>query len=177
MANINFTAYLIRFNKSTALTVAYVGIGAFFISIFLWAVPSLETIATCLSVGGLIVVMIGLIANKGRGTYEVDTANFLKFNDQGIEIRSILYQYTDITDLRLYYHSYYSQSPYGYFTENAGKIDLGMDNTISFKKGTTEVSESFFLGNQLQANNFFELLNDLKTEIIPYEFVSRMRTR
>jgi hypothetical protein len=175
MTNINFAAYLIKYNKSPALTVAYVGIAAFAISIFFWAFPSLETVATYLSIGGLVAVMTGLIANKGRGYNEVDQTNAVKFNDQGIEIRSVLYPYSDITDLQLHYHSYYSQSPNGYYTENAGRIELGMNNTISFKKGDTEVNESFFLGNQSQANMFFDLLNTLKANNIPYSYERRFQ--
>lgn len=176
MTNINFTAYLIRFNKSPALTVAYVGIATFTVSIFLCGISSLQTFAIPISIAGLAGVLIGLIANKGRGYYEVDNTRSVKFNDQGIEIRSVFYSYADITGLKLYYHSYYSQSPYGYFTENAGSIELGMDNYIHFKKGDTEVRERFFLGKQSHANLFFDLLNTLKARNIPYSFDHRLQT-
>ncbi len=170
-----FRAYLIKANSSRSLSIGLTGVGLFFISILFFAFPPLETIALILSIGGIVIALIGAIASKEKAVIEVDD-KMINFNDQGIEIRSAFYRYAEITDLEFYYHSFYSQSPFGFYTENAGHIEYGMANHVSFRTGEVRILEVCFLGNQVQATSFFMFLNELKTSKISYSMNYRQHS-
>jgi hypothetical protein len=65
------------------------------------------------------------------------------------------------------------QFSFGYFYENAGSIQYGMGNRVSFVAEGEEIVVSFFLGNILQSDMFFAYLQELKARGIAYRFTQR----
>src|SRR5690349_18092573 len=116
-----FKTFLVKQNSSPALNFSLLGVITFMTSIFCWPFSFLENIALCLSVAGIVMVLVGGLAGKGKGLIEVDD-KLLVLREQGIELKSFSYPYSEISDLEFYFDSYYSQSPFGYFTENSGMI-------------------------------------------------------
>ena len=137
------------------------------LSIFGLAFDSTADIAAYPAIGGIGMVVIGAVLNRGKGLYEVDT-KILSIDEQQIQIGSSVYPMSSISQLQFYYHSFYSQSSYGYFTEHSGFIEYGMHNTISFRHNKQEVSRRFYLANLEQANSYFALLAFLKERGVAY---------
>src|SRR4051812_21076425 len=101
-----FKAFLVKKNSSPLLNLSLIGLLCFMLSFFCWAFADFETLGLCLTVGGILLVLIGALANKGKGLIEVDD-NYFIINELGIEIKSVPYNYSDIKDLKFYFHSYY----------------------------------------------------------------------
>lgn len=144
-------------------------------SIIFLAIPAVEKIGFILAVSGILIALIAALAGGGRGAIEVDS-ELLSFNEDAIVIRSVIYPYNEISDISFYYDSFYSQSSYGYFTENAGKIEYGMGNRLNFTYKDVRVQVSFFLGNENHANAFFVLLKQLELNRVFYTIDYRQRS-
>lgn len=166
-----FKTFLVKTNSSPAINIAIVGFISVLISIFFWAFDDLQDIALIFTFLGILLVLIGLITNKGKGLSEIDN-QMMRIIDTGIEIKSQVYSFSDIKELKFFFHSFYSQSPYGYYFENAGMIEDGMSNTIHFISGNATIKEQFCLADMEHANMFFQTLNLLKSRgvILELEF-------
>jgi hypothetical protein len=113
-----------------------------------------------------------IILNKKTGLFSVDDG-LMTITTELIEINSTKYLYKDISRLEFHFHSYYSQSSFGFFTENAGYIEVGMGNYVRFVFKKEKIEERFFLGNQLQAEMFLQMVNELKNSNISYDITYR----
>jgi hypothetical protein len=141
----------------------------FFVSVYLWAFDVDETIALLASVTGILLALIGALLNNGKGWFEV-SEEVLFIDQEKIIAGSSIYQISAITDLHFYYHSFYKQSPFGYFVEQAGAIEYGMHNRITFMFEQKEVNLLFYLSEKAQADSFFSLLTIFKNHGIVYSF-------
>ena len=171
-----FTAYLIKGNSSAGMNLSLVGIIVCMLSIFFWAFEVTETVAMFFTVGGMAMFIVGTVMSQGKRLYEVDV-EAITIDEQNIQIRSEVYPINNIEQLTFYYHSFYSQSPYGYFTEHSGLIEYGMLNRISFKSNGNQVEEKFYLSNQTHADSFFSMINALKQIGIRHSYSSKMHSR
>jgi hypothetical protein len=126
-----FRAYIVITNSSPAISMSLVGIVLFIASIPLWAFETLESTALVITVCGVVLVVIGGILSRQKPVYE-GGKQVLSINNQAVTIGDKNYPFTDIEQLNFYYHSFYSQSPFGYFKEASGLIEYGMHNRISF---------------------------------------------
>ncbi|WP_207495443.1 hypothetical protein [Aridibaculum aurantiacum] len=156
-----FQAYLIKQNSSPALNVSLIGIILLMLSIFVWVIPSTEDIAIGSSLLGISMFMIGTIAGKGKGLFEVDKA-ILFIDNVTIRLGEASYPLASVSQLSFYYHSFYSQSVSGYYTEHSGRIEYGMNNSISFVHNKQTITALFSLANIDHANNFFTFVKYLQ---------------
>lgn len=170
----NFNAYLIKANNSPSVNIGLGGGCLFMFSIIFLVIPVVEKIGFILAVSGILIALIAALAGGGKGAIEVDTER-VSFNDDSIMIRSVVYPYNEISDLSFYYDSFYSQSSYGYFTENAGRIEYGMGNRLNFVYKGVSVQVSFFLANEFHANAFFLMLKQLELNRVFYTISFRQR--
>jgi hypothetical protein len=171
-----FRANLIETSSSPAINLSLLGIIVFFLSIFAWALEVPETVALTATVSGLVMVLIGGVLSRNKLLYEV-AEDLLVIDELTIKIKEQVFQLSDISVLQFYYDSFYSQSSFGYFTETSGMIEYGMKNTISFKSDDKDLNETFYLANEEQANNFFNILSKLTGNGIAYSYSSRASRR
>ena len=146
------------------------------LSIFGLAFKATVDIAVFPAVIGIVLVVIGAVLNRGKGLFEVDT-EILSIDEEQIKLGTSVYPISSISHLYFYYHSFYSQSSFGYFTEQTGLIEYGMDNRISFNHNNAEVLCRFYLANIEQANNYFTLLYILKQKGVSYNSEMRISRR
>jgi hypothetical protein len=156
-----FQAYLIKANSSPAINVSLIGIILFLLSVFGWAFEATQQLALICTIAGFVLVLVGAVAGKGKGLFEVDK-EILSIDDEKISIGPVVYPFAGVSQLQFYYHSFYGQSPFGYFTETSGLIEYGMNNTIRFRYNKLDVTATFYLANMEHANQFFALLTYLK---------------
>ncbi|MFT3934267.1 MAG: hypothetical protein QM726_11665 [Chitinophagaceae bacterium] len=112
-----FRAFLVKTNNNPALTIGLTGVIIFMLSGVFYIIKGLNFIAPYISVVGLCVAIVGAISNAKKGMYTIEK-ELLVIADNGVTIRSVFYNFTEISNLQLYYHSFYSQSSYGYYYEN-----------------------------------------------------------
>jgi hypothetical protein len=167
-----FTANTIKSNESSGYIVGLFGVLLFQLAIIFFIVPALQHIAIFVAVGGIILVVVGAVSGSGKGLIEVGE-EMLHCHETGLSIAGKEYPYDSIEALHFYFHSFYSQSSFGYFYENAGSIQYGMGNRVSFVAEGEEIVVSFFLGNILQSDMFFAYLQELKARGIAYRFTQR----
>jgi hypothetical protein len=157
----HFQAYIVKQNTSTSINISLVGIILFLLSIFGLAFESTEDVAMYFSIGGFFLIIGGAILGKGRGLFQHST-DVLSVDEKEITICGLSYPLQDVSKLSFYYHSFYSQSSYGYFYEPSGLIEDGMNNSISFIYNGQPVSTLFSLANIDQANMFFATVKYLQ---------------
>lgn len=173
-----FKTYLVKNDKSAIANTSIVGFILLFISIFFWAFEALNEVAIFLTFLGVLLAAIGFFSNnQSDSSGEIDKTTLMRIIDSGIEIKSTFYPLSGIKDLYFFYHSFYSQSPYGYYFENAGYIEFGTSNRIQFTSGSTEINELFCLTDIEHANLFFITLNYLKDRSVHYQMDFRPFTR
>ncbi|MGB4772870.1 MAG: hypothetical protein WBP58_15500 [Chitinophagaceae bacterium] len=141
-------------------------------AIICFIVPALKHIGIFVAVGGIILVVVGAVSGRGKGLKEVGE-EMLHCHETGLSIAGKEYPYDSIKALHFYFHSFYSQSSFGYFYENAGMIQYGMANRVSFVADGEKIEVLFFLGNILQSDMFFAYLQELKARGIRYTFSQR----
>lgn len=166
-SNMEFTANVVKQNRHTGYIVALVGLGLFLSSIVFFALKLSQTVGLLLALGGIVLVAVGAIVGKGQGLIEVGE-ELIRFDDTGIHLSGELYPYKDMRNLYFFYSAFYSQSPWGYFYENAGAIRMGMGNLVSFKANGEDIQAYFFIANILHAEMFFSYLQNLTANNISY---------
>ncbi|MCC6289308.1 MAG: hypothetical protein IT249_15625 [Chitinophagaceae bacterium] len=172
-----FRTYIVKSDKSAFSTISLIGFILLSISIFFWSFEKLNPIALFLTLTGILLAAIGFFTNKEVKPVNETDKILMRILDSGIEIKSRFYPFSEIKDLFFFYHSFYSQSPYGYYFENAGYIEFGTSNRIQFKYGAMEINELFCLTDMAHANLFFQTLNYLKDRGVHLEMEFRPFTR
>ncbi len=172
-----FRTYLIKTNKASLSNISLAGFISLFISIFFWAFEALNDIAIFITFIGILLSAIGFFTSKQVKPPNEPSAILMRILDDGIEIKSRFYPFSEIKNLYFFYHSFYSQSPYGYYFENAGYIEFGTLNRIQFKYGSMEINELFCLTDMEHANLFFQTLNYLKGRGLHFEMEFRPFSR
>jgi hypothetical protein len=167
-----FIANTIKSNASSGYIVGLIGVLIFQFSIICFIVPALQHLGIYLAIGGIILAVVGAVSGKGRGLIEV-CDEVLHCHETGLSIAGKEYAFDSISALHFHFDSFYSQSSFGYFYENAGSIQYGMANRVSFVYESNKVSVSFFLGNIMQSDLFLSYLQELKARGIAYTFTQR----
>ncbi|PVD52506.1 hypothetical protein DC498_10415 [Terrimonas sp.] len=168
-----FRTYLVNTNKSSLSPISLAGFILLFLSVFFWAFEALNDIALFITFIGVLLSAIGFFTNRNVKPPGETGKILIRILDSGIEIKSRFYPFSEIKNQYFFYHSFYSQSPYGYYFENAGYIEFGTANRIQFKHGDTEVNELFCLTDMEHANLFFQTLNYLKGQRLHFEMEFR----
>jgi hypothetical protein len=167
-----FTANMIKSNASSVYNVGLFGVLVFQLAIIFIIIPALQHLGIYLAIGGIILVIVGAVSGRGKGLIEVGD-EVLHCHETGLSIAGKEYSYHSINALHFHFDSFYSQSSFGYFYENAGSIQYGMSNRVSFVYESNKVSVSFFLGNIMQSDLFLSYLQELKARGIAYTFTQR----
>ncbi|MFT3747706.1 MAG: hypothetical protein QM768_05290 [Agriterribacter sp.] len=168
-----FRTYLVNTNKSALSNTTLAGFILLLLSVFFWSFEALNDIALFITFIGILFSAIGFFTNKQEVPVTEADKILLRILDSGIEVKSRFYPFSEIKNLYFFYHSFYSQSPYGYYFENAGYIEFGTSNRIKFKCGNTEINELFCLTDMGHANLFFQTLNYLKDQGLHFEMEFR----
>jgi hypothetical protein len=168
-----FKANLVKTNSTPAIHLSLIGIIVFLVSILLWQFEVPDDFAWTGTIGGLLMVLFGGVFSRNKPMFEVDE-DLLEINELTIKIRERSFTLGDISGLEFFYHSYYSQSPSGYFTEPSGLIELGLNNKIGFTSNGEEITEMFYLADQEHADRFFSMLNMLRGNSIAYNYTYRI---
>lgn len=169
----NFTAFLVKVNKSPAINLGMTGISLFFAAVFLFALDIWETFAMILAGGGILLAFISALAGINKPLMEVDN-RLLVFDDYSIRIGEDVYAYEKLCELKFHFDSFYSQSSDGFYYESSGRIEYGMGNFIRFNYNGILISENFYLANQVEAISFLSLTNDLKANSIAFDITYKM---
>ena len=162
-----FNAFLVKQNNSTGVNIGLSGVLAFFLGILFTMFEATHTIAMFLYIAGLICVLISPFFGKGSDMFEV-TDDVMSVYSNEIVIRDKHYAFTEVSKLNFFFHSFYCQSTYGFFTDEDGQIEYGMNNYFGFLFNGEEVTEYFYIGNEEHANKFLNMIENLKQEQIDF---------
>ncbi|MDB5192803.1 MAG: hypothetical protein JWQ96_2366 [Segetibacter sp.] len=167
-----FQAYVIKSNNSTAIKVCFAGIAILTASIFLFAFE-IEPLATYVVSIGFMIFVGGVIASGGNTSIYKITKDVLAIDEEKILVGDADFKYDEVEGLNFYFDSFYSQSSFGYYTDNIGRIEYGIDNYVSFTYKKMFFKTTFYLANENQANTYFELLKWLRQNQIDFTASTR----
>jgi hypothetical protein len=122
---------------------------------------------------GFTLIVVGVLKGGDKAmAYYIDKNEILSLDEDEIKVGIVVYPMNEITDLKFYYHSFYSQSPRGYYTDT-GMVEYGISNNVSFVYIDQKKEFRFYLPNKKQADKFFRLIEEFKESGVQYQLKYR----
>lgn len=169
-----FRAYIVKKNTSKSIRVAGIGLGFVSLALAMYGFELLIDLAVFVLLAGFVLLIVGVVAGGGKDFY-LYTKEILSVSPNEITIAGTPYPISTITSLVFYYHSFYSQSSYGYFYEHSGMIELGMNNSVSFTCNGQQLYTLFSIADIYHANSFFHVVRHMQATGIPLTLTVRTR--